>query len=149
MEPDERRCIKCGRPVAADQSICEVCNRAGMRTPSASQYHGTIAVAIIVAVIGLAIAGSLSLRGVGPFRGTALAFAADPEGGVEVTVEVVNDGTEAGRATCQIVARAANGRRVGGRSTITQPLDPGERVVFSERIPGVADLPDDVRVACS
>ena len=44
---DERRCIKCGREVGADESICEFCNRAGMATPSASQYHGTVAVAIV------------------------------------------------------------------------------------------------------
>ena len=31
-----RRCIKCGREVGPDESICEVCNRAGMATPSAT-----------------------------------------------------------------------------------------------------------------
>ena len=49
----------------------QVCNRAGMVAPSASQYHGTVAVAIILAVAGLAFAASLSLRGVGPYEGRA------------------------------------------------------------------------------
>lgn len=148
METDERQCIKCGRPVAADQSICEVCNRAGMRTPSASQYHGTIVVAIVLAVVGLAIAGSLSLRGIGPFRGTALAFAGAPQGGVQVTVEVTNDGTRAGRATCQLLARDGSGRRVGGSTAVTPSIADGGRIVFSERIPGVDPLPADVSVDC-
>ena len=42
-----RNCYKCGREIGPDESICRVCNRAGMATPSASQYHGTIVVAIV------------------------------------------------------------------------------------------------------
>jgi hypothetical protein len=42
-----------------DESICEVCNRAGMATPSAT-HHGTIVVAIVAGVIIMAIAASLA-----------------------------------------------------------------------------------------
>ena len=148
MEPQERRCIKCGRPVAAEQSICEVCNRAGMRTPSASQYHGTIVVAIVLGVLGLAIAGSLSLRGIGPFRGSAVAFVAAPEGGVDVTVEVTNDGTQAGTASCQLIARDAAGGRLGGSTAMTPSIPGGATVTFSDRVPGIDTLPDEVSVDC-
>ena len=148
MEPQERRCIKCGRPVAAEQSICEVCNRAGMRTPSASQYHGTIVVAIILAVVGLAVAGSLSIRGIGPFRGTVIAFVEAPEGGVHVTIEVTNEGTEAGTASCQVLARDESGRRLGGSTAQTPSIAGGSTVTLAERVPGIETLPDDVAVEC-
>src|SRR5688500_8181266 len=62
-----RQCIKCGREIGPDETVCEICNRAGMATPSSSQYHGTVAVAIVLAVAALAVAASLSLRGVGPY----------------------------------------------------------------------------------
>ena len=79
-----RHCIKCGREIGPDESICDVCNRAGMATPSASQYHGTVVVAIVLAVAGLAVAASLSLRGVGPYGAEVRGFApADPIGYVD------------------------------------------------------------------
>ena len=53
-----RSCIKCGRQIGPDETICEVCNRAGMATPSATQYHGTIVVAIVAGVIIMAIAAT-------------------------------------------------------------------------------------------
>lgn len=145
---EERRCIKCGRPVVEDQSICEVCNRAGMRTPSASQYHGTIVVAIVLGVAALAVAGSLSVRGIGPFSGSAVAFAGSDAGGIDVTVAVVNEGEQQGRATCRLVARDESGRRLGSGTAVTPSVPAGERIVFSKRLPGVRELPEDVTVAC-
>lgn len=148
MTADGRHCIKCGRPVSDDVSICAVCNRAGMQTPSASQYHGTIVVAIVLGVIGLAVAGSLAVRGVGPFRGSAVAFAAAESGGIEVTVEVVNEGTRAGIATCQIVARDGAGRRVGSSTAVSPSLGAGERLVFAERLPRLDGEPAEIAVDC-
>src|SRR5919106_1817493 len=102
-EADGRHCLKCGREIGPDESICEFCNRAGMATPSASQYHGTIVLAIVLAVVGLAIAASLAQRGIGPFVADVRSIApADP--GYTITYTVTNEGTTAGRAKCQIVA---------------------------------------------
>lgn len=148
MTRDGRACIKCGRPIAADQTICQVCNRAGMQTPSATQYHGTIVVAIVAGVAALAVAGSLSLRGIGPFQGSALEVSAASGGGIEVTLEVVNRGTRAGRATCQIVATDAAGRRVASHSAESPSVDGGRSAVFRERLPGVDQTPANVRVDC-
>ena len=87
--PQLGRCIKCGREIDPNESLCEVCNRAGMTTPSASQYHGTVAAAIVLAVIGLAVAASLSLRGVGPYEAEVRAVTpADP--GYAITYAVTN-----------------------------------------------------------
>lgn len=147
-EPQLRHCIKCGRQIDADESICEVCNRAGMATPSASQYHGTVAAAIVLAVAALAIAASLSLRGVGPYAAEVRdVVAADP--GYAITYAVTNEGTKAGRAKCQLVALGDAGRRLQSRSTITAQIGGGETTEQTETIRGLEDEPSDVTVTCS
>lgn len=143
-----RHCIKCGRDVGPDESICAVCNRAGMATPSASQYHGTIVVAIIVGVIGLAIWGSLSLQGVGPYTASVIGMQADPPDGVRVMLQVTNEGTKQGFASCLLSARDASGRVVRTRTVSLGPVPGGASLDFSERVGGMAAPPDSVVVTC-
>jgi hypothetical protein len=143
------RCIKCGREVEPGESLCEICNRAGMSTPSTTQYHGTVAAAIVIAVVALAVAASLSLRGVGPYAAEVRAVApADPVG-YAITYAVTNEGTKSGRAKCQLVALGASGERLRTRSTITAPIDGGATLEQSETIPGLTDEPAQVTVSCS
>src|ERR671918_2917001 len=97
-----RHCYKCGREIGPDESICDVCNRAGMATPSATQYHGTLVVAIIAGVAGLAIWASLSMRGIGPYRAEVVSVTDAPPDGALVTVLVENQGTARGAATCRL-----------------------------------------------
>lgn len=145
---DARRCIKCGREVGPDETLCEVCNRAGMVAPSASQYHGTVAVAIIVAVAALAIAASLSLRGVGPYAAEVREVAfADP--GYAISFAVTNEGTKPGRAKCQLTALAADGQRLRTANTISTQIPGGETVEQTERIAGLEEEPASVSVTCS
>ena len=145
---DVRQCIKCGREVGPDVSICDVCNRAGMATPSASQYHGTVVVAIIVAVVGLAIAASLSMRGVGPYAAEVRdVSAADP--GYAITFAVTNEGTRPGRAKCQLQALNEAGQRLRTANTITVRIDGGETSEQTEQIPGLQEEPASVTVSCS
>ena len=147
-QADERRCIKCGREVGPDESICELCNRAGMATPSASQYHGTVAAAIVMAVIALAVAASLSLRGVGPYAAEVRAVApSDP--GFAITYAVTNEGTKPGRAKCQLVALGASGERLRTRNTLTSQIEGGETAELTETIPGLEAEPAQVTVNCS
>lgn len=145
---DARRCIKCGREVGPDDSLCEICNRAGMVAPSASQYHGTVVAAILVAVAGLAIAASLSLRGVGPYAAEVhdVTFA-DP--GYAISFSVTNEGTSAGRAKCQLIAMAESGRRLRTANTITAQIPGGETTEQTERIAGLEEEPASVSVSCS
>ena len=145
---DERRCIKCGRAIPRDASLCEVCNRARMATPSASQYHGTIVVAIVAGVLGLALAATLAMRGVGPFRASVVDVSESAAGGFEVAVEIVNEGTRPGRTTCQVVALDATGRRVGVATATSPTVEGGGTELFSERLPGVLEEPDRVTVSC-
>jgi hypothetical protein len=151
-QPDTRpprNCYKCGRQIGPDQTICEICNRAGMATPSATQYHGTIVVAIVGGVVLMAIAASLSLRGIGPFRGEALGWSSDPPDAVVVELQVTNEGTRAGRAKCQVTARDASNLVLRIRSTVSPQVNGGGTVTFSERIPGLPRAPASVDVSCA
>ena len=141
-------CIKCGREIDPDESLCETCNRAGMSAPSASQYHGTVAAAIVLAVIGRAVAASLSMRGIGPY--VAEVRGVEPaDAGYAITYVVRNDGTQPGRAKCQLVALGASGERLRVRSTITEPIAGGQTAEETETIPGLAEEPSEVTVSCS
>ena len=146
---EARHCIKCGREVGPDETICEFCNRAGMATPSASQYHGTVAAAIVLAVIGLAVAASISMRGVGPYAAEVRDVSqADPIG-FAITYAVTNEGTNPGRAKCQLIALGASGERLRTRTTLTVRIDGGATAEETEEIPGLDTEPAQVTVICS
>lgn len=146
---DARRCIKCGREVGPDESLCEICNRAGMATPSASQYHGTVAVAIVMAVAAMAVAASLSLRGIGPYQSEVRQVAAADPIGYSITYAVTNEGTKPGRAKCQLIALGEGGQRLRMANTVTAQIEGGATAEVTERIPGLEVEPDRVTVTCS
>ena len=152
MDGEDRRparhCYKCGREIGPDESICDVCNRAGMATPSASQYHGTLAVAIIAGVAALAIWASLAMRGVGPYGVEVLSVAEDPPDGALVTLLVKNEGTSRGAATCRLEARDASGLPLRTSSLVTGQLDGGASGTFSSRMTGLTQLPASVIASC-
>ena len=146
--PPTRNCIKCGREVGPDESICAVCNRAGMATPSATQYHGTIVVAIVVAVAGLAWAAGAALEGVGPYSAAVRQVSA-ADVGFDVDYAVTNDGTRSGRAKCQVTALDQNGRRMRQANEITGPIGGGQTISESLSIPGLEAEPHEVTVRCT
>ena len=143
-----RHCIKCGREIGPDESLCDVCNRAGMAAPSASQYHGTVAAAIVLAVIALAVAASLSMRGVGPYAAEVHGILpADP--GYSIAYAVTNEGSRPGRAKCELVVLGSHGERIRARSTLTAQIAGGATSEESETIPGLAEEPAQVTITCS
>ncbi|MGI8998943.1 MAG: hypothetical protein ACR2GO_04480 [Candidatus Limnocylindria bacterium] len=146
---EPRNCIKCGREIGPDETICEICNRAGMVTPSASQYHGTVVAAIVLAVAGLAIAASLSLRGVGPYEAAVVGVGPGDPIGYAITYAVTNEGTKPGRAKCQLVALGENGERLRTVSTVTSQIAGSASAELTETIPGLESEPSDVTVSCS
>jgi len=143
-----RHCYKCGREIGPDESICEICNRAGMATPSATQYHGTIVVAIVLGVALMAFAASLGMRGIGPYQARALSFHTAGQGTLMVSVSVTNQGTKAGRANCQLTARDDAGRSIGVANAISPEVPGGRDTTFEHAIPGVEGLPESVSVRC-
>ena len=146
---EPRQCIKCGRDIGPDETICDVCNRAGMATPSASQYHGTVVAAIVLAVAGLAFAASLSLRGVGPYEAEVVGVGPGEPIGYAITYAVTNEGTRPGRAKCQLVALGANGERLRAVNTVTSQIAGNASAELTETIPGLESEPSDVTVSCS
>jgi predicted nucleic acid-binding Zn ribbon protein len=142
-----RHCYKCGREIGPDQSICDVCNRAGMATPSASQYHGTMVVAIIAGVVGLAIWASLATRGVGPYQAEVLSLTSNGANAA-VTVRVHNQGTARGTPICRLDARDADGLPLSTAALETGQVDGGQSTTFSGSIPGLAEAPASVAVSC-
>ncbi|MEO7663689.1 MAG: hypothetical protein ABIV26_01075, partial [Candidatus Limnocylindrales bacterium] len=85
-------CLRCGRPIAIDDSLCELCNPLGLKQPSATQVHAIAAGGIVLFVIILAVLGRVGLSGVGPFQGSVAGVAARA-GGLAVTIAVSNDGS--------------------------------------------------------
>jgi hypothetical protein len=143
-----RNCYKCGREIGPDESICDVCNRAGMATPSATQYHGTIVVAIVAGVALLALVASLAMRGIGPFRADTVGYRLNDQGAVVATVRVTNDGSKAGRAKCQLTARDAAGGALGVASTVSPQIPAGASTTLSVLIAGVGGQPASVTATC-
>ena len=144
-----RQCYKCGRPIGPDETICAVCNRAGMATPSATQYHGTIVVAIVAGVVLLAVWASLAMSGIGPYEATVLRVTTDPPDGAIVSVQVSNLGTRAGRAKCALEAQNGAGIAIRVRSVVSPQVPAGGRVTFDDRIAGLTEPPARVTVICS
>ena len=146
---EEGHCIKCGREVGPDESICEFCNRAGMATPSASQYHGTVAAAIVLAVIALAVAASLSMRGIGPYTAEVREVTPSDPIGFAITYAVTNEGTNPGRAKCQLIALGESGERLRTSTTLTARIEGGATAEETETMPGLEAEPAEVTVSCS
>ncbi len=142
-----RHCIKCGREIGPDETICDICNQAGMATPSASQYHATMVAAIVIGVILLAVAASVAMSGVGPFQAQTLDVKT-ASSGVQVTVAVTNDGSKVGRAKCQVIAQDRNGRSLDSHATVSPPVPAGDRITFDVQIAQLSSVPDSVTVSC-
>jgi hypothetical protein len=91
--------------------MCEYCNPLGLADPAASQAHGTVFLAIGVAVVLLAFLGRLLLTGIGPFdaRVSGVAVATDGSGaasGLSIVLTVTNRGSHSGASTCRVHDRA-------------------------------------------
>lgn len=142
------RCIKCGRPVGPDDSLCEICNRAGMSTPATTQMHATIVVAVGAALVLMAIWAGLSQRGGGPYLGSVLSVRLDPPYGVLVSASVLNQGSSAARARCRLEAQDASGAVLRSASALTPLVAPGESTTFEQRIPGLVEIPATVALDC-
>lgn len=94
-------CARCGAPVGPGVGLCERCNPLGLRDVAASQAHGTVFLAVFLAVVALAIAARLFVAGAGPYAASVAAV--DPVAdGLQVTLIVTNDGAAAGQTTCAI-----------------------------------------------
>jgi hypothetical protein len=49
------RCVRCGRAVPWGRSTCRECNPAGLPSPSPSQYHATVFLAVLAVMVVLGV----------------------------------------------------------------------------------------------
>jgi hypothetical protein len=127
--------------------MCERCNPLGLPQPAASQAHGTVFLAIILGVVGLAILGKLTLSGIGPMVGNLVSVTPDPPG-LSVTISVTNRGSRAGYATCHVIDTSAG---IGPDTPIieTPRIDPGATVNVAQRITEYGSQVRPLVVECS
>jgi hypothetical protein len=125
-------CVRCGRPVTLDESLCEFCNPLGLSQPATSQAHGTVFLAIVGAVVLLAVAGRLALSGVGPFHGEVSAVTPSG-GGLAVALTVHNAGSKEGSSTCRITESERGG--TGPAAVLLTPhVAAGQSLTFSTTV---------------
>jgi hypothetical protein len=137
-------CARCGAPVGPGVGLCEDCNPLGLRDSASSQVHGSVFIAVVVAVIGLALIARLSVAGVGPFDATVDAVA-PADGGLALTVTVRNDGQAAAQTTCQVRSDDATGRTA---IVLSPRLDPGESRTFQRTVTELGTTVRPLAISC-
>jgi ribosomal protein L40E len=48
-------CMRCGIALPPGMSVCRRCNPAGLPSPSPSQYHATVFVSVLIAMVVIAL----------------------------------------------------------------------------------------------
>jgi hypothetical protein len=127
--------------------MCERCNPLGLKQPSATQVHGTVAVGILVFVGILAIVARVATSGVGPFSATIAGVAADPPG-LSVTLTVSNTGTRAGASTCRVYDPRSGDLAAGTVFFQSPRIEPGKSSTFTKLVTGLGSELRPLEVAC-
>ncbi len=140
-------CLRCGRPIPIEDSLCELCNPLGLKQPAATQVHAIAAGGILLFVLILAVLGRAWLGGVGPFSGAIASVTAGAGGTLTVQLAVTNDGTKGAATTCRIVEGE---RPVGGPGQLVQtPVVPaGQTLTFSATVSAFGDAVRPLAVDC-
>lgn len=127
------RCVRCGAEISVADALCRACNPAGLKQPAASQAHGTVFLGIALAVVGMTLAATFLVGGVGPFRAAVLGSTADGTGLV-VRLEVTNEGSRAGVATCRVWDPTYLGNPPVETFVRTPEIAPGATLAFEQRV---------------
>ena len=141
-------CARCGAPVPLDVGLCERCNPLGLRDSASSQAHGTVFLAIGLAIAALAVAAHLAVAGIGPFVGQVTGMRAGSDAGAIVaTLAVTNQGRATGSATCRLTDPADRG--ISHDEIVYTPrIAPGATVTFDHTVTfGSVDRPYAVTCA--
>ena len=140
-------CIRCGRPgLPPERALCEDCNPLELSQPSATQVHGIAALGILAFVVVLAVLGRWALAGTGPYVGSVAGVTA-AGGGLAVTVEVTNQGKNAGATTCRIVEA---GNPLGGDAELVQTplIQGGATARFTATVTKLGTAPIALEAEC-
>jgi len=139
-------CVRCGRPVPLDVAMCEFCNPLGLSQPASTQVHGTVFVAVALAIVVMAVLGRVALSGIGPFRASVTEVAAAGTG-LAITLSVTNEGTKTGSTTCRVTRATPGG---AGPSAIVQSphIDAGRTATFRTTTDRFGTEPLPLAVSC-
>jgi hypothetical protein len=144
-------CFRCGRPTPPGVSLCDRDNPGHIKSPSATQVHGTILVGVIGGFVALALVFAATSAGVGPFRAAISGVATRADGGLDVVMTVTNGGTRASGASCRVSPDGAPDYR--DYVFFTQPIPVGESRQFQRSLEpptnGTALSPANVAVRCN
>ena len=140
-------CVRCGAKIPLSESMCEACNPLGLRAPAASQAHGTVYVAIALAVVVLAVLAHGALANVGPFT-SQVADVVPAAGGLKVTIAITNTGSSAGRTTCAVMDPALRG--IGPETAyVSSPnVEGGATATFDLLVLTLGTTPKPLTVEC-
>jgi hypothetical protein len=141
-------CVRCGAPVALADALCRTCNPAGMKQPAASQAHGTVFLGIGLAVVAMAVALTVLVGGVGPFRATLRSVVPDGDG-LLLTVAVENLGSRDGHAACRVWDPTYPGNPPVETYVRTPEVPAGHGIVFEQRVAGLGAAERSFAVDCS
>ncbi len=141
-------CVRCGARIPISESMCEACNPLGLKSPSATQAHGTAILGVGVAVVLLAVIARLAISGVGPFTSSLVGVGADPAG-VRVTISVTNSGSNAGTTTCRVGDPTLRG--IGPETAFVQTpiVKPGATVTFDAVVTSLGTVPRPLTLDCA
>jgi hypothetical protein len=127
-------CARCGAPVALEVGLCERCNPLGLKDSSSSQVHGTVFLALAVAIVGLAWAAHFAVAGIGPFTARVTAMTPGPTAGVLIaTIEARNDGRATGSASCRLTD-PNDAALVNGAVVYSPRIEPGATISFTQAV---------------
>ncbi len=145
-----RKCLRCKRPVVEGVSICGACNQAGLPTPSASQFHGTLAVILIVLVLGAALIAPRVLGGPSGQSGFKAQvvdqFKQSPDA-LTAVVQVQNSGNNSAHGNCRVIAESESGGVLATAQVPTPEIGPGEIVPVQAQL-NTSEIPKSMRATC-
>jgi predicted nucleic acid-binding Zn ribbon protein len=140
-------CVRCGARIPIHESMCESCNPLGLKSPSASQAHGTVFLGIGIAVVVMAVVARMIIANMGPCTTSVAGVVTDP-GGLKVSVTVTNQGTTAGATTCRIDDPTLRG--IGPEAAFVESpvVQGGETVTFDVIVGGFGTKPITLIAVC-
>jgi hypothetical protein len=139
-------CARCGKPVGPGIGLCDECNPLGLRDVASGQVHGSVFIAVTVAITSLALLARLSIAGSGPFP--ARVDGVTPgDAGLTVTITVTNDGEATGQTSCRL-SRVGDGG-TGTAAFVTTPrLDAHETRTFDSVVAEFGSTSADLQIEC-
>ncbi len=140
-------CARCGAPVAIEVGLCENCNPLGLKDSASSQVHGTVFVAVGLAIVALALLARWAVSGIGPFKAEVVEVRSD-NGALTVSFRVTNQGSSTGTTTCRIIDPALQGS--GQPAFVLTPrIAPNATIELDHQLLGFGTAVRPLAVDCS